>query len=688
MTEPTKVTAEWRDKDGDVWTFSNPTLTTATAHLRGGGSYQYALAEFATGAPSDANLRAAFLAWHRAAYVLQPDECYPPGELPRKMAENEVRALDGSALTFELEQGHGGTIRGLRLSDGHAFNASADHPDSEHLPATHPSRDRSQYERLKAALIRLTPLADDEYRDHMGLPRPLAKNEIRMPDGSAGRMTVRVAPNGERFVLIAGTWVYSPGVAMVNPNHPCHNESQRARAQAFLTASATPMDEPEPPFAGMVQKLERPTPCHTLNLGPLDGPKTPHMMYVAKLIDPYIDQLQSERDAALARAAKAEGDCQAALKAWHREEETVGEMRRQRNEAQARVRELEALPLAVNTQFGGDTPPHGRYTLRDLAAENEARRNVMDRVRELESQLKEVAEHKLFSRRELERRVRELEAHELEVARIVGIYYATDGAAESPGPRDAVLDAIAALKSRAEEAEDNYRFMVERACDEKLDGYRELGARAAEAENNSDDLRAQLASVTAQRDRLETTVKESEAAKESRALFVELIQSQVALLQERVRELEAPLSMLLHCPGCMARHVDEGEFATKPHHTHACQSCGFTWRPALRATVGVQFLPGFKNEPPAPDPRPSCIPDGVTEWTQLPSGLACWREDDPKLCFIENNTDRIMQRAWCLDRYLSDAYEHFQLSFGGADKCHVSIDDFRAALVFMGWEKP
>ncbi len=61
--------------------------------------------------------------------------------------------------------------------------------------------------------------------------------------------------------------------------------------------------------------------------------------------------------------------------------------------------------------------------------------------------------------------------------------------------------------------------------------------------------------------------------------------------------VQTPLPMLLHCPmpGCGARHIDEGEFAAKPHHTHACQSCGHVWRPAIVATVGVQFLPGFKN---------------------------------------------------------------------------------------------
>lgn len=63
-------------------------------------------------------------------------------------------------------------------------------------------------------------------------------------------------------------------------------------------------------------------------------------------------------------------------------------------------------------------------------------------------------------------------------------------------------------------------------------------------------------------------------------------------LEERFQQ---PIPMLLACPSCGERHIDKGEFATKSHHTHSCQHCGHTWRPALVPTVGVQFLPGFKN---------------------------------------------------------------------------------------------
>jgi rubredoxin len=58
-----------------------------------------------------------------------------------------------------------------------------------------------------------------------------------------------------------------------------------------------------------------------------------------------------------------------------------------------------------------------------------------------------------------------------------------------------------------------------------------------------------------------------------------------------------PIPMLLNCPACHARHVDVGEFATRVHRTHCCQNCGVVWRPALVPTVGVQFLPGYQNEP-------------------------------------------------------------------------------------------
>lgn len=62
------------------------------------------------------------------------------------------------------------------------------------------------------------------------------------------------------------------------------------------------------------------------------------------------------------------------------------------------------------------------------------------------------------------------------------------------------------------------------------------------------------------------------------------------------KEPVQPIPIRLHCPECRALHVDEGIWATKPHDTHACQECGNVWKPAKVPTVGVRFLPGYKND--------------------------------------------------------------------------------------------
>ena len=61
---------------------------------------------------------------------------------------------------------------------------------------------------------------------------------------------------------------------------------------------------------------------------------------------------------------------------------------------------------------------------------------------------------------------------------------------------------IVALHARAEQAEANYRWMVERAADQRLDGYRELGARCAALEAERD------AAADAERARIAARIKE------------------------------------------------------------------------------------------------------------------------------------------------------------------------------------
>jgi hypothetical protein len=69
-----------------------------------------------------------------------------------------------------------------------------------------------------------------------------------------------------------------------------------------------------------------------------------------------------------------------------------------------------------------------------------------------------------------------------------------------------------------------------------------------------------------------------------------------SIMHEHLMGEPPAIPMILNCPCCHARHVDKDEWATKLHHTHACQHCGMVWRPAIVATVGVDFLPGFKHK--------------------------------------------------------------------------------------------
>lgn len=62
---------------------------------------------------------------------------------------------------------------------------------------------------------------------------------------------------------------------------------------------------------------------------------------------------------------------------------------------------------------------------------------------------------------------------------------------------------------------------------------------------------------------------------------------QEELETERMLKSERPVEIQTHCPGCGVRHIDSGEWATRPHRTHLCLDCGNEWRPAEFPTVGV-----------------------------------------------------------------------------------------------------
>lgn len=62
----------------------------------------------------------------------------------------------------------------------------------------------------------------------------------------------------------------------------------------------------------------------------------------------------------------------------------------------------------------------------------------------------------------------------------------------------------------------------------------------------------------------------------------------------------AAVPMLLWCPRCERKHIDEHMWETRSHKTHLCRWCKHEWRPFEYATVGVERLP--VTEPAKPDP--------------------------------------------------------------------------------------
>jgi hypothetical protein len=54
-----------------------------------------------------------------------------------------------------------------------------------------------------------------------------------------------------------------------------------------------------------------------------------------------------------------------------------------------------------------------------------------------------------------------------------------------------------------------------------------------------------------------------------------------------------PEPLTLRCPACNRRHLDVGEWRTRPHRTHRCVDgpdgigCSNEWRPFAYPTVGV-----------------------------------------------------------------------------------------------------
>lgn len=75
------------------------------------------------------------------------------------------------------------------------------------------------------------------------------------------------------------------------------------------------------------------------------------------------------------------------------------------------------------------------------------------------------------------------------------------------------------------------------------------------------------------------------------------VSAHIRRIEEELEKPEPVLELLIICPRCFKQHVDEGEYATKPHKNHSCQFCGLTFQASGPVeSVGVQFFRGYKND--------------------------------------------------------------------------------------------
>lgn len=126
-------------------------------------------------------------------------------------------------------------------------------------------------------------------------------------------------------------------------------------------------------------------------------------------------------------------------------------------------------------------------------------------------------------------------------------------------------------------------------------------------------------------ERWEEVVHTREGTRAAKEYVTDPIVGAALELKDKLAELAKRnpphLELLIHCPRCLKQHVDEGEYATAPHKSHACQFCGLTFQASgPRESIGVQFFTGYKNpeklEVPKYFIRPSVKPQQVEE----PSG--------------------------------------------------------------------
>jgi hypothetical protein len=166
---------------------------------------------------------------------------------------------------------------------------------------------------------------------------------------------------------------------------------------------------------------------------------------------------------------------------------------------------------------------------------------------------------------------------------------------------------------------------------------RELAERDTRIAELESDVNSVQVESSRERDARNATIARLREALEIASRWVgDSAPDDVAIIRAALAEQPSPPPVpieRLECPKCQLWHVDEGEWATKPHKTHRCAGCGHEWRPFDYASVGVAEQP-----PPPEAERPPLKVTGVKgnsiqveiDLKQIPKAEPRFRFDMPE----------------------------------------------------------
>jgi len=184
------------------------------------------------------------------------------------------------------------------------------------------------------------------------------------------------------------------------------------------------------------------------------------------------------------------------------------------------VERIDPAPPAA--EIDDERVAHWVAAISTLTAERDAARAEVERLRaESDAEADEYAEQLALATASLaaERDAARRETLDLQRALAIALEWDPNTQRDPARMLEQVTDVRAALtymteetdreRARAEKAEANYRFTVERAADQKLDGYRDLAGQVLAATVRAEKAEAELVEERAKRERLIASLREN-----------------------------------------------------------------------------------------------------------------------------------------------------------------------------------